>query len=109
MKKKDFLVVVGAFVLSASLFAEVNKEKQIRDLVLENVEALSDNEPITGYEGDEVCFEWNGQIWNGKRDGSTSNWFPQFQWCKYLEASGHQVICAAGSGNCWNGTNCIKD
>ena len=65
MKKKEFLVVLGAFILSASLFAEVNKEKQIRDLVLENVEALSDNEPITGYEGNEVCFEWNGQIWNG--------------------------------------------
>lgn len=109
MKKKDFLVVVGAFVLSASLFAEVNKEKQIRDLVLENVEALSDNEPVTGYEGNKVYFYWNNQHWEGVKDGSTSNWFPKYDVCRNMGVNGHQVYCEQGDGNCWNGTDCIPD
>lgn len=109
MKRKDFLVFVGALILSASLFAEVNKEKQIRDLVFENVEALSADEPRGVYLGDDVYYEWNNTHWEGRKDGSSGNKFPKFDSCRDAGLDGHQVHCTQGSGNCWNGTSCISD
>ena len=41
MKTKELFVFMGAVVFSVSVFAKMNKEKQIRDLALENIEALA--------------------------------------------------------------------
>lgn len=109
MKTKELFVFMGAVVFSVSVFAKMNKEKQIRDLALENIEALAENEPVHGYEGDKVCFDWNGTVWRGEKDGSTSNWFPKYDTCRLYGLDGHQVHCTQGSGNCWIGTDCIYD
>ena len=109
MKTKELFVFMGAVVFSVSVFAKMNKEKQIRDLIFENVEALSENEPVGGYEGDKVYYYWNDQHWEGERDGSTGNWFPEYDTCRLYGLDGHQVHCTQGSGNCWNGKDCIYD
>ena len=109
MNKQEFFMLVGALIFSISLFAKANKEKQLSDLALKNVEALSFVEPRGDYTGDDVYYEWDGTHWNGKKDGTVDNWFPEFRTCDHAGSPGHQVVCVAGNGNCWNGTSCIKD
>lgn len=109
MRTKGLLVSIGVVTFSMVLFSKAQKEKQIRDLVFENIEALSMDEPVSGTGGNKVYFYWNNQHWEGEKDGSTGTWFPEYRWCDYMGSSGHQVACVAGSGNCWNGTNCKKD
>lgn len=110
MKKKELFILVSVFIFSVAVFAEVNEEKKKRDLVFENVEALAENEPITGYEGEKVSFLWNGTNWWGDKTQSTwLNWFPKYDTCRYDGKDGHQVHCTEGNGNCWDGTDCIPD
>ena len=110
MKTKELFVFVGAAVFSISIFAKMNEEKQIRDLAFENIEALAENEPVHGYDGNIVSFIWNNTNWWGDKTKSTLlNWFPKYDTCRYNGEDGHQVYCTEGDGNCWDGTDCISD
>lgn len=110
MRKQELFMLVGAMIFSVSLFVKVNKEKQLRDLSLENVEALTAGELPRGvYEGDDVYFSWNGQHWEGRKNGSSEKKFPKYDYCRDAGTNGHQVYCTEGTGNCWNGTGCISD
>jgi len=105
-----FAVIIASGV--TFVFAQQAKLDQ-SSLLGQNLEALADGEdPIAGWEGDEVSFYWNNQNWWGKKGEEgwfNGNWFPTYSACQYNGTTGHQVYCTKGDGNCWNGTGCIAD
>ena len=114
MKKPKLLGMFVACVAIAATIAvisfKVANERKLTELAMANVEALTAYEDPRGvFEGDNVYFEFNGQHWEGKKDGSKGNWFPQYDDCKNDGNNGHEVYCTNGDGNCWNGTSCIID
>ncbi len=115
--KKKLVVLCLAAVLAVSAFLFIqNRYDNQNDLLLANVEALADGE----------YFTFNGQEWN--KDYHLYNeigehWCPQIEECQisvsvsigyvlgvsYSETiNGQRVQCVTGTGNCFDGTGCIR-
>ena len=128
--KNKILVIVAivVFAMTCGVALNVNistKNNNVSDMVLANVEALTDPE----------SFYFNGQFWTNEHQWYNlgSNWNPIQHTCTGTSGStgvqvclgyngsgvciqwgfqnnswtGNMVSCLGGSGNCWNGTNCI--
>ena len=102
MKVKKLLIamVFSVAVLGGYQAYEKVSLTSVEPFLLENVEAL------TSTESD---FWFNDTHWTGDSDAGGSSWFPFLLKCTAQGVKGKEVLCSSGSGNCWNGTACIRD
>ena len=123
MKKKKFIIlfVVAVAVKLGYGGMKAYKNAGNNNLMLANVEALTQGD----FNG-----KFNGQDWNSDKQFYNilgSNWCPVLLCCTYTDPTfnlnlviielqgatcsypGHYISCHNGTGNCFNGTICIKD
>lgn len=108
MKKKVIFAVFLASISIITTIAAIGIENsRLNELAISNLEALTDPEGI--HSGDYVSYDFGGQYWHGKKETGAGNMFPEYINCSIDGYNGHQVYCTSGRGNCWNGTDCLKD
>lgn len=121
---KKILGLIAILIVTVVAVINVNvdlRKSGMSDLSLANVEALAG-------------FEFNGQYWDDEHHWYNlgNNWKPELHPCTGTSGganlqigipnvisysaggetaswTGKMVKCVSGSGNCFNGTNCIPD
>ena len=106
MKKLFSTMAVAAALFAGYSAYNSTEDSELVNIALMNVEALAQAEGVTS--GSYVSFDFADKYWHGSPN-SEYNWFPKFDDCRINGKHGHQVYCNKGDGNCWNGTDCIKD
>jgi hypothetical protein len=131
---KSFLIAMG--ILGTVLFATINvvlneKTPIVSNLTLQNLEAFTDEAGGgESYDGGElptlVIILFHGTYYNNIDTHSWgTKWRPELLTCSVIDQvsygnppivytlgstfPGHYISCKVGNGNCYTGTDCIKD